>query len=604
MSNLVDFLGDIGLQGALKFLKNEESFPASPSLGTLVLKEDGLFGYIKVGDLETWYPFSTKTRSYIHTQGAASTTWTVNHQLGASDVWYQVYGSNGNPLFASRTIVNNNTFTINLVEAATGTVVVVGPDSVQVPVVNAQSITVGNADEVVIDNSGVRINGEYALTAGSFSDVATSGSYNDLTNKPSFATVATSGSYVDLTNKPTLFSGSYNDLTNKPSLFDGAFSSLIGTPTTVAGYGITDAVASSSIGAANGIASLDGSGKVPSSQLPSYVDDVLEYDDQASFPVTGSTGVIYVAKDVEKIYRWSGSTYVEISSGGSASSLATARTIQATGDATWSVTFDGSENVSAALTLANSGATAGTYKSVTVDAKGRVTAGTNPTTLSDYGITDAQPLDADLTAIATLAGTSGILKKTAADTWSLDTNTYLTANQSITFSGDASGSGSTTVTLTLANSGATAGTYKSVTVDAKGRVTAGTNPTTLSGYGITDAAPAASPTFTGAIASNGSVRSAINAISALDIDCSTGNYFTKTIAANSTFTFSNVPNSVAYAFTLRVDHTSGTISFPASVTWNGGNAPSPTTGKTHLFMFVTEDGGTKWRGAALVDYTT
>lgn len=101
-----------------------------------------------------------------------------------------------------------------------------------------------------------------------------------------------------------------------------------------------------------------------------------------------------------------------------------------------------------------------------------------------------QPLDADLTAIAGLSGTSGLLKKTAADTWALDTNAYLTGNQSITVSGDATGSGATSISLTLANSGATAGTYKSVTVDAKGRVTAGTNPTTLSGYGITDAMPA------------------------------------------------------------------------------------------------------------------
>jgi phage-related tail fiber protein len=131
--------------------------------------------------------------------------------------------------------------------------------------------------------------------------------------------------------------------------------------------------------------------------------------------------------------------------------------------------------------------TAGTYRSVTTDAYGRVTAGTNPTTLSGYGITDAQPLDADLTAIAALAGTSGLLRKTAANTWSLDTTTYLTGNQSITISGDASGTGTTAISLTLANSGVTAGTYRSVTVDAKGRVTAGTNPTTLAGYGITDA---------------------------------------------------------------------------------------------------------------------
>ncbi len=59
----------------------------------------------------------------------------------------------------------------------------------------------------------------------------------------------------------------------------------------------------------------------------------------------------------------------------SASKLATARNISATGDATWSVSFDGSANASAALTLANSGVTAGTYGKVTVDAKGRVTAG-------------------------------------------------------------------------------------------------------------------------------------------------------------------------------------------------------------------------------------
>lgn len=161
-----------------------------------------------------------------------------------------------------------------------------------------------------------------------------------------------------------------------------------------------------------------------------------------------------------------------------ATALQTARTISATGDASWSVTFDGSANATAALTLANSGVTAGTYKSVTVDAKGRVTSGTNPTTLSGFGITDAQPLDADLTAIAALAGTSGFLKKTAADTWTLDTNTYLTANQNITLSGDVTGSGTTAITATLANTTVTSGSYGSstgvatFTVDSKGRLTA------------------------------------------------------------------------------------------------------------------------------------
>lgn len=115
-------------------------------------------------------------------------------------------------------------------------------------------------------------------------------------------------------------------------------------------------------------------------------------------------------------------------SGNSATSTAlqTARTIALTGDVTYtSGSFDGTGNVTGVATLATV-ATPGTYRSVTVNAKGLVTVGTNPTTLAGFGITDAQPLDTDLTAIAALAGTTGFLKKTAVDTWTLDTSTYLT----------------------------------------------------------------------------------------------------------------------------------------------------------------------------------
>lgn len=201
-----------------------------------------------------------------------------------------------------------------------------------------------------------------------------------------------------------------------------AWASITSTPTTLAGYGITDAIPSSQKGAANGVATLDGDGKVPSTQLPSYVDDVLEYANLAAFPGTGASSIIYVAIDTGKIYRWSGSTYVEISAGAgnadTATKLATARDITATGDASWTVSFDGSASVSAALTLAASGVSAGTYKSVTVDSKGRVTAGTNPTTLSGYGITDAQPLDATLTALAGVTTASDkLIYATAADTF-------------------------------------------------------------------------------------------------------------------------------------------------------------------------------------------
>lgn len=66
-------------------------------------------------------------------------------------------------------------------------------------------------------------------------------------------------------------------------------------------------------GANNGLAELDSSGKVPSSQLPSYVDDVLEYANLAAFPVTGTTATIYLALDTNLTYRWGGSSYIEIS---------------------------------------------------------------------------------------------------------------------------------------------------------------------------------------------------------------------------------------------------------------------------------------------------
>jgi hypothetical protein len=101
----------------------------------------------------------------------------------------------------------------------------------------------------------------------------------------------------------------------------------------------------------------------------------------------------------------------------------------------------------------------------------------------------------------------------------------------------------------------------------------------------------------------GSYVQTIVAVSALDIDCSTGNYFTKTINGASTFTVSNIPASRAYAFTLELTHTSGTITWFSGVEWPGGTAPTLTTGKTHLFMFVTDDGGTRWRASSLINYT-
>ena len=89
-----------------------------------------------------------------------------------------------------------------------------------------------------------------------------------------------------------------------------------------------------------------------------------------------------------------------------------------------------------------------------------------------------------------------------------------------------------------------------------------------------------------------------------NVDCAAGNYFIKTVSGNTTFTVSNVPASRAYGFTLRVTHTSGTITWFSGVEWPNGTTPVLTTGKTHLFFFVTDSGGTKWRGSSSINYTT
>ena len=96
----------------------------------------------------------------------------------------------------------------------------------------------------------------------------------------------------------------------------------------------------------------------------------------------------------------------------------------------------------------------------------------------------------------------------------------------------------------------------------------------------------------------------IVAVSGTAVDCATGSYFTKTITGATTFTFTNVPSGVEYAFTFEVTlNGSNAITWPGSVKWPADTAPAITDGKTQVFVFLSDDGGTRWRGSSLVDYT-
>ena len=225
---------------------------------------------------------------------------------------------------------------------------------------------------------------------------------------------------------------------------------------------------------------------------------------------------------------------------------ATGRTISLTGDVTGtSVAFDGTAALSFAATLANSGATAGTYNNVTVNAKGLVTGGSNAS--------------------------------------------YLTSNQSISITGDATGSGSTGIVLTLANVLATPGTYTKVTVNAKGLVTAGAA-----------LASADLPTYTGTITS-GQVTTGLgftpynasNPNNYITASASiTGNAATATngfsvkpdwaFAANLISDLSNFNNSVPSGF---YQYSSATNS-PGTSWYNLINVRHSNTGNDHGFQLA------------------
>ena len=209
------------------------------------------------------------------------------------------------------------------------------------------------------------------------------------------------------------------------------------------------------------------------------------------------------------------------------------------------------------------------------------------------------PNGASITGVLTATSFSGSLAGSAS-TATVATNAYgLVGSPNISV-GTVSGttgtfSGNVSVGGTL--------TYDDVTnIDSVGLITARSGINVLAGVSTFAAATHqnAGTKVSGPYSSN------VSAMGANAVDCSAGNYFTKTITGSTTFTFTNVPTSVAYSFTMELTHTggSGSITWPSSVKWPADTAPTLTDGKTSLLVFITDDGGTRWRGASTVDYTT
>lgn len=200
----------------------------------------------------------------------------------------------------------------------------------------------------------------------------------------------------------------------------------------------TARIASTEKGAANGVCPLGADSKVAASYLPSYVDDVVEAANLAGLPAAGETGKIYVTLDTNKTYRWSGTAYIEISptagTSDSATKLATPRTIALSGDVSGSASFDGSANITIAAAIQPDSVALGTDTTGNYVAAVAVPASGLTVSAAGEGVTQTLALANDLAAVEGLAST-GIVRRTAADTWSAGTgiSTAEITNSAVTY---------------------------------------------------------------------------------------------------------------------------------------------------------------------------
>lgn len=295
-------------------------------------------------------------------------------------------------------------------------------------------------------------------------------------NLPGLAQVAKTNNYTDLSNLPAAY-----QLPIASAALLGGVKVLAGSKLSVTAQGEIDLKTGAAItsvvtsGAGNSLINTTANGVVTLKSLTQGT-GVTIVDDGAGNLTVSSAGASYTlpAATASVLGGVKVGSGLAVTADGTLSVTSVAAPVTLTGD----VTGSGTGTIS--TTLANSGVTAGVYGKLTVNAKGIVTDG-------------AALAAADINTALGYTPYNGATNPSG----------FLTANAASTFTGDVTGTGTGTIELTLSNTGVSAGTYKSLTVDAKGRVTGGTNPTTLAGYGITDALSSAGGSLTGLLTLSG-----------------------------------------------------------------------------------------------------
>ncbi len=317
--------------------------------------------------------------------------------------------------------------------------------------ISADNIGLGNVDNTADANKSVL----HATTADSSTKATQDGDGNVISEtylKSFTETDPTVPAWAKESTKP-----SYN------------FSEIGSKPTTLEGYGITDAVSSSLKGTPNGIATLDENGTVPASQLPSYVDDVVEYDTKDDFPSADNveSGKIYVDKSTNITYRWGGTVYTPI---GDSIALGITSSTAFAGDRGKAL-----EDTISGMDLADE-AVSGKYISSVSQENGKITVerASLPTSLPSSDVTDVYSADG-VVPVSGKAVASAIENLATISTLSTHTSNndiHITANERTAWNAKQSTvtlGTNTTDSKTLSHGG-TFNTIDSITRDDNGHV--------------------------------------------------------------------------------------------------------------------------------------